>query len=139
MGDSVIYCYKNGFLRGLAMPVSKKRGRPKTGNAKSNTERQREFRARAPEREAELAAQWRRELDHILDDVDIIPEQINGKWNITWDMSEETAAVIVGLYRLQGKDMTIHEILKEHMASFLAAGRKADKKLNILKADYAGG
>ena len=74
-------------------------------------------------------------VDHLLDDVDVqIVTREDGKRVISWDMSEETGAALVGIYALKGKDMTVDDIMRDALARAV----KADRQLHRLKADYAG-
>ena len=49
-------------------------------------------------------------LDHLLADVDIIPEKRDGKWFITWDMSAYTAGALELIAQAQGK--TLDELMR---------------------------
>ena len=72
-------------------------------------------------------------IDHLLGDVDIVPERRDGKWFITYDMGVDTAAALEVLAQAQGKS------LDQLMRAGLARSITADRKLTELKAGYTGG
>ena len=83
------------------MPKSK--GRAKTGAAKSDAQRQREYQKRRRGQFAEM-------LDHYLDDVDIITEWKDGKRVVTFDMGVDTNAALEAIAKARGT--TLDDILR---------------------------
>ena len=83
--------------------MPKAKGRTKTGTAKSDAQRQREYQNRRRGEFAEM-------LDHFLDDVEIFTEWKDGKRVVTFDMSPETNAALESIAKARGT--TLDDILR---------------------------
>ena len=113
------------------MPVSKRKDRSR--DKPKTPERNRADVAKNYAKVKALRAEMEAAVDDLLDDVDIqIITRDDGKRVISWDMSEATGAALIGIYALNGKAMTVDDIMRDALARAV----KADRKLRQLKADY---